>query len=383
MKTLAVSRWTRVAWQGAVLAALLLSLAFIPVAQADFDHATITVYAPGAPTGAWVSVQWQDRSGAWRDVTGWQSGIEVGEDSDLAFKQWAVYPEDYGRGPFRWVILTELDGTAWATSPKFFLPNGDGASLSMTLTPRTTTLGASTITVIAHGAPANAWVSVQWQDGLGQWHAVDGWQGELDRSDDSQVAFKQWGVRSTEFGQGPFRWVIYTEQGGSVWAISPKFDLPDTANANLTLHLTSKVALLSAETIAAEGQAEALTLGAQTVVSGLSCGGGACDFSAITVYVPDAPALSKVAVQWQDGLGQWHDVQSWQGDLDRSSVNDTPFKRWTVSANYGNGPFRWVIYNELGDEVWGISPSFNLPERAGLEISLFLSAPSASAEMSQ
>jgi len=84
--------------------------------------------------------------------------------------------------------------------------------------------------------------------------------------------------------------------------------------------------------------------------------------------------MSKVGVQWQDGLGLWHDVQSWQGDLDRSTSN-TAFKRWTLNSSYGNGPFRWVIYNELGDEVWGFSPSFNLPEKAGLELNLYLTSP--------
>lgn len=270
MNTSVVSTLARWTWRGVTLLALLVGLAFAPAASAEFEHSTITVHAPKAPAGAWVSVQWQDLLGSWHDVEGWQAELDMADDSNLAFKQWAVYSQDYGRGPFRWVIYTEQDGAVWATSPRFYLPDGDGADLTMTLAP--------------------------------------------------------------------------------------------------------KIALPPAETIAAGMQTEALTLGAQSTIRGLNCGANPCNHSVITVYVPEAPAGSRIGVQWQDGRGAWHDVRNWQGNLDLLKESDTPFKQWTVTSDtYGRGPFRWVIYTETGDAVWGVSPTFTLPERDGLDLSLVLS----------
>lgn len=59
-------------------------------------------------------------------------------------------------------------------------------------------------------------------------------------------------------------------------------------------------------------------------------------------------------VQWQDGLGNWHDVDGWRGEVENHYVI------WYVTPNlFGKGPFRWVVYR--GDEILGISESFNMP----------------------
>jgi hypothetical protein len=73
----------------------------------------------------------------------------------------------------------------------------------------------------APGAPATAWTVVQWQDGLGGWHDVEGWRGDLDEGQQ-----KVWWVLSKDFNTGPFRWVVYDKRGGRVWSTSKAFTLP-------------------------------------------------------------------------------------------------------------------------------------------------------------
>ena len=60
---------------------------------------------------------------------------------------------------------------------------------------------------------------VQWQDGLGEWHDVDGWRG---RVEDNHVL---WFVSEALFGAGPFRWLVYTAEGQPLGS-SESFDMP-------------------------------------------------------------------------------------------------------------------------------------------------------------
>lgn len=64
---------------------------------------------------------------------------------------------------------------------------------------------------------------VEWQDGNGGWHAVDGWRGRLDElyTDGGR---KTWWVGQEYLGAGPFRWVIY--QDGEMRAASEGFTMP-------------------------------------------------------------------------------------------------------------------------------------------------------------
>ena len=76
-------------------------------------------------------------------------------------------------------------------------------------------------------APAGLWTVVQWQDGLGGWHDVEGWQGTL--VDGWQI----WWVARRDFGTGPFRWVVYQDSTkGALLAVSQSFNLP-TSDGNL------------------------------------------------------------------------------------------------------------------------------------------------------
>jgi hypothetical protein len=92
--------------------------------------------------------------------------------------------------------------------------------------------------------------------------------------------------------------------------------------------------------------------------------------ASIELHVASAPAGLWTIVQWQDGLGDWHDVEGWQGELDAGDQ-----KVWWVNrADQGKGPFRWVILQGIGGEVVATSESFNLPDSRGevviVEVSL-------------
>jgi LysM repeat protein len=94
------------------------------------------------------------------------------------------------------------------------------------------------IRLTAAGAPALAWTTIEWQDGRGQWHAVTGWQGELDNT--GQLT---WWVADTELGsRGLYRWVVYESRGGSVWATSGVFRLPAAAGEMVRVVLSAPAA---------------------------------------------------------------------------------------------------------------------------------------------
>jgi len=70
-------------------------------------------------------------------------------------------------------------------------------------------------------------------------------------------------------------------------------------------------------------------------------------------------------VQWQDGLGNWHDVDGWRGTLDQLFA-DGGRKTWFISGDlFGKGPFRWAIYQDAGAETGtktlGVSDPFTMP----------------------
>ncbi len=75
------------------------------------------------------------------------------------------------------------------------------------------------------GIDAPYWAIVQWQDGLGRWHDVDGWRGEVENH------YVIWYVSPDLFGKGPFRWVVY--RGDKTLGISESFNMPTAANALL------------------------------------------------------------------------------------------------------------------------------------------------------
>ena len=60
-------------------------------------------------------------------------------------------------------------------------------------------------------------------------------------------------------------------------------------------------------------------------------------------------------VQWQDTIGDWQNVEGWQGNV-------TDYWRWWVHPkDFGTGPFRWVIFKASDGATIGSSELFTLP----------------------
>jgi hypothetical protein len=70
-------------------------------------------------------------------------------------------------------------------------------------------------------------------------------------------------------------------------------------------------------------------------------------------------------VQWQSANQVWHDVDTWQGNLDDFLTNSTPttaYKRWWVyPADYGKQNFRWQVFNKPNGKLLAASATFDLP----------------------
>jgi len=90
----------------------------------------------------------------------------------------------------------------------------------------------------------------------------------------------------------------------------------------------------------------------------------------IELRVLSAPTGLWTKVQWQDGWGDWHDVEGWQGTL------DTPDEKvwWVAPKDFGGGPYRWAIYASRDGPSLGASDPFYLPEAAGLSVRVSISA---------
>lgn len=93
----------------------------IPRDDGDKDKKPIGAYIElqphGAPDGVWTVVQWQDSTGDWQDVGGWQGPLDQGH------KKWWVSQRDFGRGPFRWAIYQDQGGELLVVSESFYLPD--------------------------------------------------------------------------------------------------------------------------------------------------------------------------------------------------------------------------------------------------------------------
>jgi hypothetical protein len=294
-------RWI---WPGLAAAALALGLIGSRAAQAQTEFSKITLLAPGAPASAWTEVEWLDPSGAWQEVAGWQGALETLDGSTTPLKQWTVYPENYGQGPFRWVVYTQMDGAVWGTSENFNLPVTDNINLRITVEqqalPSPTPSATGIVTATAVVTPTAA-------------------------------------VTPTASA---------TPEATSVMTGTPAATTTPMPTSGVTA--TAGVPVTGAALVG-----DSLTLPT-------NCFGSDCDFGVITAYLIGAPAGSSAAVQWLDPSGDWRNVEAWQAPADLEE-SGRQFKRWTVfPANFGQGPFRWVITQADGT-VWGIGPTFNLP----------------------
>lgn len=111
-----------------------------PAPLATFFGGLIELRLPGCPEGVWQSlwtvVQWQDGTGAWHDVEGWQGPLAATREG-VAHSMWKVDPGDLGKGPFRWVVLSGRGGEMLAASQPFQLPSrsGDWSQTELHLNP--------------------------------------------------------------------------------------------------------------------------------------------------------------------------------------------------------------------------------------------------------
>lgn len=82
--------------------------------------------------------------------------------------------------------------------------------------------------------PTELWTTIEWRDtNTGDWHMVDGWQGNLDTP-----TTQTWWVGDDMFGDGPFRWHLYESEGGNLLATSESFNLPTNLGLMVTINVT-------------------------------------------------------------------------------------------------------------------------------------------------
>lgn len=229
------------------------------------------------------------------------------------------------------------------------------------------------ITAYAPGAPETAWIAVQWQNTDLTWHTVDGWQGDLDYTS-SGVPFKQWAVASADYGTGPFRFVVYAQEDGAVWATSDSFTLPSSLGQNVeeTLKGASAVATTSAATTSAATTAAA-SHALDSWTENLVYDNGGAATARITMEIAGVSPTTYAGVQYLDANGAWQNVEGWQSAV---TINEygVAVAQWGVAAaNLGEGSFRWVLYSAAGGSVIGVSPSFELPTQTGVDYVMHLS----------
>lgn len=77
--------------------------------------------------------------------------------------------------------------------------------------------------------PANVvyWTTVEWQDGAGIWHLVDGWTGY------TQNGALRWYADNNLLGKGPFRWNVYTQDRCCLLVPGIPFMLPKQPGATV------------------------------------------------------------------------------------------------------------------------------------------------------
>ena len=79
-------------------------------------------------------------------------------------------------------------------------------------------------------------------------------------------------------------------------------------------------------------------------------------------------------VQWQDAAGNWYTVEGWQGALDEMVKTEGVKTWWVGRADWGKGPFRWLVYERWGGRLLAQSTPFKLPsaqdQKIKVEVSL-------------
>jgi len=77
------------------------------------------------------------------------------------------------------------------------------------------------------------WTVIQWKDGFGVWHDVDGWRGSF-----YAAGMVVWYVGPENLNTGPFRWLVFESQDGGLLATSEDFDLPAFGGQMVTVEIS-------------------------------------------------------------------------------------------------------------------------------------------------
>ena len=96
-----------------------------------------------------------------------------------------------------------------------------------------TTFGGAYIELQVQPNQTGLWTVVQWQDSAGDWHNVEGWQGDLE-----PAGSRRWWVAAKDFETGPFRWMVAQSPGAPSLGVSAPFNLPNQANEILRIQLS-------------------------------------------------------------------------------------------------------------------------------------------------
>lgn len=92
----------------------------------------------------------------------------------------------------------------------------------------------------------------------------------------------------------------------------------------------------------------------------------------ISLHVADGSRTMWSQVQWQDALGEWHDVAGWQGHLDERVPGGRGKTWWVAPEDLGAGPFRWQLFAGEEGDLLGVSEPFGLPEERGEVVVVWL-----------
>lgn len=188
------------------------------------------------------------------------------------------------------------------------------------------------------------WTVVQWLDGVGNWHDVDGWEG-VPAGASSNGAHIAWKVDDSLFGKGPFRWVVEQGSGGAITGASAAFYLPHDPGEIVPVMVTLDGSNpgSTSEIPSVAGPAIALTFHATAN-------------AASTANLQNFWTI----VQWGDGLGTWYDIARWQGPFDSVSGANAR-KTWPIEPILlGRGIFRWQVLQGKAGSVVATSETFYL-----------------------
>ena len=97
-----------------------------PLSASPPADGAITLRAFPIEPDYWTVVEWGDSQGGWHQVEGWQAPFD-----DQHQVAWGISSDDFGKGPFRWVIHERKGGAIVAASDPFDLPASAGEAVGI------------------------------------------------------------------------------------------------------------------------------------------------------------------------------------------------------------------------------------------------------------